>query len=161
MIGRGAYMKDQRPGNRALIVSLALAALALAQVPALASPERSPAPQAGPAAVDPNRWLGIDVQLPALDMAVDRTDCQTWIDIQNAGDDAAKALLLVWGDSGSCTSPAAGPIDVECTGLIRPGASWRVPPGQIPAGSRRFGPETTSSTSTCWSCAIRNGQNAH
>jgi hypothetical protein len=77
-------------------------------------------------------WPGLRVQLPALDTV----DCETWLQVQNTGDDFTKALLVIWGDPGSCEPQAAGPIKAECTGLLRPGSAWTWKGTMLPSGAK-------------------------
>ncbi|MCB9177357.1 MAG: DUF11 domain-containing protein [Caldilineae bacterium] len=63
-------------------------------------------------------------------------DCEAWLQVQNVGDYDTKALLVVWGDPGFCPPQAAGPLKVECTGLLRPGSAWSFAMGQLPTGAR-------------------------
>jgi hypothetical protein len=70
------------------------------------------------------------LQLPALDNA----ECETWIQVQNVGEKPTKALLVFWGDPGFCPPQAAGPLKVECSGLLRPGSAWSFAPTLLPDG---------------------------
>ncbi|MFQ5459814.1 MAG: hypothetical protein ACE5EL_03380, partial [Anaerolineae bacterium] len=76
---------------------------------------------------------GVDfrLQLPALQAA----ECQTWIQVQNVGDEGTKALLVFWGDPSFCPPQSAGPLKVECSGLLRPGAAWSFAAAQVPVGA--------------------------
>jgi hypothetical protein len=77
---------------------------------------------------------GVDwrLQLPVLNQG----ECEAWIQVQNVGDRATKAVLVVWGEAGFCPPQAAGPLKVECSGLLRPGSSWSFATAQIPAGAQ-------------------------
>jgi len=77
---------------------------------------------------------GVDfrLQLPVIG----GENCKTWVQVQNVGDLDTKALFVVWGEPGACPPQAAGPLKVECTGLLRPGAAWSFADGwQLPAGA--------------------------
>jgi len=77
---------------------------------------------------------GVDfrLQLPVIDQDM----CQTWIQVQNVGNLDTKALIIAWGEPGFCPPQAAGPLKVECTGLLRPGSAWSFAAGQIPVGAK-------------------------
>ena len=40
------------------------------------------------------------------------------------------------GFGGACPPQAAGPLKIECGGLLRPGSAWSFAAGQIPAGAK-------------------------
>ncbi len=86
--------------------------------------------------VDPNRQLSGQVHLPILDFQGQDDVCRTWIEIQQLGCDPAKAVLVTWGAPGFCPPQAAGPLKVECTGMLVPGASWVMQGAQIPTGAK-------------------------
>ncbi|MFQ5859623.1 MAG: hypothetical protein ACE5LU_28835, partial [Anaerolineae bacterium] len=77
---------------------------------------------------------GVDwrLQLPALNT----DECDTWIQIQNVGNEFTKALLVVWGEYGFCPPQSFGPLKVECTGLLRPGSAWTFTNPYLPPGAR-------------------------
>ncbi len=77
---------------------------------------------------------GVDwrLQLPALNT----DECDTWIQVQNVGDKDTQALLVLWGDPGFCPPQAAGPLKIECTGLLRPGSAWTLTNPLLPAGAK-------------------------
>ena len=54
-------------------------------------------------------------------------ECDAWVAVQNVGDSDAKAVALIWGPAASDETVCAGPVAVECTGLLRPGRSWHLP----------------------------------
>ncbi|MCE7937263.1 hypothetical protein DCC79_03550 [bacterium] len=70
--------------------------------------------------------------LPALNPDT----CDTWLQVQNVGDAPTKALVLLWGLPGACPPQAAGPLKLECTGLLRPGSAWSFPSDRVPPGTR-------------------------
>ncbi len=76
---------------------------------------------------------GLRIQLPVLDTI----NCETWVQVQNTSDrNWTKAITLIWGPPSSCAPQSAGPIKVECSGLIAPGSSWSYKGSLMPAGSR-------------------------
>ena len=89
-----------------------------------------------PPTVDPNRQLGMQVHLPILNYIGNDDRCNTWIEVQNVGPEPVKAVLVTWGEPGFCPPQAAGPLKVECTGLLKPGATWNLAEDQIPTGSK-------------------------
>ncbi len=62
--------------------------------------------------------------------------CESWVQVQNVGQQPTKAMIVVWGAAGACPPQAAGPLKVECSGLLRPGSSWSFAPGMLPQGAR-------------------------
>ncbi len=77
--------------------------------------------------------VGVDfrLQLPILGGET----CETWIQVQNVGDRDTIPVLVVWGEAGFCPPQAAGPLKVECSGLLRPGSAWSFANSQIPPGA--------------------------
>ncbi|MEO8084914.1 MAG: hypothetical protein ABI780_13910, partial [Ardenticatenales bacterium] len=77
---------------------------------------------------------GVDwrIQLPILG----GTTCQTLIQVQNLGDHDTKVVLVAWGDESFCPPQAAGPLKVECGGLLRPGSAWTFTASQLPSAAR-------------------------
>ena len=86
--------------------------------------------------VDPNRQLGMQVHLPILNYLGNDDLCETWIEVQAIGASPMKAVLVTWGEPGFCPPQAAGPLKVECTGLLMPGSTWNLLADQIPSGSK-------------------------
>ena len=86
--------------------------------------------------VSPNAQLGCQVHLPILNFLGQDDLCESWIEVQYLGCDFAKASLVTWGEPGFCPPQAAGPLKVECTGLLKPGATWNLLGAQIPNGSK-------------------------
>ncbi|MBK8538428.1 MAG: DUF11 domain-containing protein [Ardenticatenia bacterium] len=70
------------------------------------------------------------IELPALDTDV----CETWLQVQNVGRRPSVGLLVAWGEPGFCPPQAAGPLKVECTGLLKPGSAWTWVNSQLPPG---------------------------
>ncbi|MCB0215685.1 MAG: hypothetical protein KDH92_03540, partial [Chloroflexi bacterium] len=89
-----------------------------------------------PRRVDPNAQLGRQVHLPILDFLGQDDVCRTWIEVQVIGCDPSKAVLVTWGEPGFCPPQAAGPLKVECTGLLAPGSAWNLAGAQIPSGAK-------------------------
>jgi len=80
--------------------------------------------------------LGKQVHLPILNFLGNDDACTTWIEVQAVGPLPVKAVLVTWGEPGFCPPQAAGPLKVECTGLLRPGSTWNLMEDQIPTGSK-------------------------
>ncbi|MEO8084635.1 MAG: hypothetical protein ABI780_12505, partial [Ardenticatenales bacterium] len=76
---------------------------------------------------------GVDwrLQLPILA----NEGCSATVEVQNVGSHETKAMMVVWGQPGACPPQAAGPLKIECTGLIAPGSSWHLRGDQMPAGA--------------------------
>jgi uncharacterized repeat protein (TIGR01451 family) len=72
------------------------------------------------------------LQLPALN----NEECDTWIQVQNVGRRPGRALLVLWGEAGACPPQAAGPLKMECTGLLKPGSAWTFDTSRLPPGIR-------------------------
>ena len=66
------------------------------------------------------------VFLPVLDYQGQDDVCQTIVEVTNASDGPGKALLVVYGQPGFCPPQCVGPEGVFCSGLLAPGASWRL-----------------------------------
>jgi len=86
--------------------------------------------------VDPNRQLGAQVHLPILNFQGQDDVCTSWIELQLLGCDPSKAVLITWAAPGFCPPQAAGPLKVECTGMLVPGSAWNLFDAQIPTGSK-------------------------
>ncbi len=71
-----------------------------------------------------------------LQQVTPATACESWVQVQNVGKQPTKAMIVVWGPAGACPPQAAGPLKVECSGLLRPGSSWSFAPGMLPQGAR-------------------------
>ena len=75
------------------------------------------------------------MHLPVLTWFGEEEDaCDVVLNVQNAGDDVTKVMLLMWDAPGG-----DGPFHVECSGPIPPGSAWsfRGPgaPGTVPSGA--------------------------
>lgn len=98
-------------------------------------PTTTPEPTPYPASPDrPN--IGAQVHLPVLGYQGNDDVCSAWVEAQNVGDRPAKALLIVWGAPGFCPPQCAGPLKVECSGLLRPGSAWNFMGAQLPSGAK-------------------------
>ncbi len=76
------------------------------------------------------------VWIPGLALAVGEASCLLAMNVQNLGHEPAKVVLISWGEAGACPPQANGPLKVECTGMIRPGGTWRLASAQIPVGTQ-------------------------
>jgi len=72
------------------------------------------------------------LQLPVLN----NTECRTWLQVQNIGEKVIQGMVVIWGDPGACPPQAAGPLKLECTGLLSPGSAWSMASTMLPPGSR-------------------------
>jgi uncharacterized repeat protein (TIGR01451 family) len=79
----------------------------------------------------PCAGVDIRIQLPVIN----NSECETWVQVQNVGDEPSIPLLVAWGQAGFCPPQAAGPLKSECGGLLRPGSAWSFAGGQIPQGA--------------------------
>ncbi|MEO8084667.1 MAG: hypothetical protein ABI780_12665 [Ardenticatenales bacterium] len=61
--------------------------------------------------------------LPALDAVQPAPGCLPRVVVQNVGDEAGRAAIVVLGNSDACDE-AHGPLRVECSGVIKPGSTW-------------------------------------
>ena len=86
--------------------------------------------------VNPNAQLSGQVHLPILDFIGQDDVCSSWVEVQNIGCEYAMAAMIVWGEPGFCPPQSAGPLKVECTGLLRPGSTWNLTGAQVPTGSK-------------------------
>lgn len=98
-----------------------------------ARPEVAAAPLA-PDQAGVARMAAAQVWLPA--MGASRAGCTGNLVIQALSPKAQTAVLVTWGESGLCPPSAAGPLRVECSGLLFPGSSWIMQGSQLAAGSR-------------------------
>jgi hypothetical protein len=142
--------------RRRRLRDLAVVALGLIGVAAVAIPVRRTTAQTPPpatvaptalatagAGVEPPQRVRAalgQVHLPVLGRVENAPDvCETFITVQNAGSELSRAVLITWGDPSACPPDCAGPLTVECTGLLRPGAGWTLLGAQIPGGTWHFG----------------------
>jgi hypothetical protein len=79
------------------------------------------------------------VLLPVIGQVGDDDLCSAWIALQNVGGEATKAVVLYWGPAepgATACEQAPGPVKVECSGLIRPGATWNLMGDQVATNAR-------------------------
>jgi len=80
------------------------------------------------------RMAAAQVWLPA--MGASRAGCTGHLVIQALSPRGQRAVLVTWGESSLCPPNAAGPLHIECTGLLFPGSSWIMQGSQLAAGNR-------------------------
>ena len=80
--------------------------------------------------------VGALTALPILRFIGNDAVCDPWVEVQNVGDRPAKAIMLVWGAPSLCPPQCAGPLKVECSGLLQPGSAWHFVGGQVPYGAK-------------------------
>jgi len=74
--------------------------------------------------------------LPILNYLGNDEVCQSWIEVQNVGSTFTRVALMTWGEPGFCPPQCAGPLKVECSGLLKAGATWNFLGAQVPTGSK-------------------------
>ncbi len=89
---------------------------------------------AQPVHADPSP--GRQVHLPVLSFMGQDDVCRSWIEAQNVGSEPSKAIMITWGEPGFCPPQCAGPLKVECSGLLRPGSAWNFLGAQVPTGAK-------------------------
>ncbi len=62
--------------------------------------------------------------------------CMAAVHLINLGGDPSKVVLMTWGEPGFCPPESAGPLKVECSGLVGQGASWSFGGATLPTGSQ-------------------------
>ena len=107
----------------ALVVLIALASF-------LATPAHAQGrvPDAGPAAAQ--------AALPVLNYLANDEVCQSWVEVQNVGSTFTRVALMAWGAPGFCPPQCAGPLKVECSGLMKAGTTWNFLGAQVPTGTK-------------------------
>ncbi len=80
--------------------------------------------------------IGAYAALPILGYLGQDQVCSAWIEAQNVGDRPAKVLVLAWGAPGFCPPQCAGPLKVECSGLLAPGSTWNFLGAQLPSSAK-------------------------
>lgn len=80
--------------------------------------------------------LGQQTHLPILSYEANDSVCSAIIEVQNVGAWDSKALLVVWAAPGACPPQCAGPLKVECSGLLRPGSAWNFLGAQLPGRAK-------------------------
>ncbi len=62
--------------------------------------------------------------------------CTAAVTVQNVGAEPSKATIITWdAEPDACPPQCRGPLKVECSGLIMPGAVWTFARGQLPTRS--------------------------
>jgi len=128
-----------RPARASIRLAGAGTVLAVALIVALASRAHAQRPPIGgghSSGVDPNSQLDSQVHVPILSFLGQDEVCTAWVQVQNVSCEYVKAAMVVWGEPGFCPPQAAGPLKVECTGLLRPGSTWNMLGSQVPTGSK-------------------------
>ena len=74
--------------------------------------------------------------LPILNYLGNDEVCDTWVTAQNVGANFTAVSLVLFGAPGFCAPQAAGPLKIECSGILKPGSSWNFLGAQIPAGAK-------------------------
>jgi hypothetical protein len=74
--------------------------------------------------------------LPILNFLGNDEVCNSWVEVQNVGSTFTRVAMMVWGEPGFCAPQCAGPLKVECTGLLKPGATWNFLGAQVPTGAK-------------------------
>lgn len=91
-------------------------------------------PGARPVTAQEQRPAGF-LALPLLSHLGDSSACRALVGLQNLGDEAAQAVVVIW--EGQLPGlPCAGPMQVQCSGLLAPGATWALQGAQLPGFSR-------------------------
>ena len=120
---------SRRSTDRGLLLAAALLLLAiLAGLAPRAAGAQTPEPGLADRQADAQLFLPV--------MPPDSAGCTPQLAVQNLGVETSKAVLVTWGEPGFCSPQAAGPLKVECSGLLAPGTAWTFSARQLPAGSR-------------------------
>jgi hypothetical protein len=77
-----------------------------------------------------------EAAIPILNYLANDDVCQSWVEVQNVGTELTAVSLVVFGEPGFCPAQAAGPLKIECSGLLKPGSSWMFLGDQMPTGSK-------------------------
>jgi uncharacterized repeat protein (TIGR01451 family) len=88
-----------------------------------------------PAAVA-GQQLAAQAFVPVLNYVGQDEVCDTIIEVQNVGTTFSKAVMVVFGAPGLCPPQCSGPLKVECSGLLKPGAAWKFLGSQVPGGAK-------------------------
>lgn len=91
---------------------------------------RAQTPEPGLADRQADAHLFLPVMVPESD------NCLPELAVQNLGQEPSKVVLVTWDAQGPCAPQAAGPLKVECSGLLAAGTSWIFGRAQLPNGSR-------------------------
>jgi hypothetical protein len=115
-----------------LVLAAAFLAIGAHQASAQVPPAQPPAQQAIPSQAAANAQAAI----PILNYLGNDEVCRSWIEVQNIGTLHTAVSLVTWGEPGFCPAQAAGPLKVECSGVLKPGSTWNFLDAQIPVGSK-------------------------
>ena len=122
----------------ALLLALLLVFVGLAATVTTAAAQTPPnppnPPPRGPIANE--RATFTQAALPILNYLGNDDACASFIEVQNVGTDITAISLVVWGEPGFCPAQAAGPLKIECSGLLAPGSTWNFLDGQVPTGAK-------------------------
>ncbi len=103
-------------------------------------PTAEPLPPLPPPTIPPPPCVeippGRQIHLPILHDIGSENTCASVVEVQNVGAWPSKAILLVWGSPSACPPQCAGPLKVECSGLLAPGAAWHFLDAQLPRRAR-------------------------
>jgi len=103
--------------------------------PSSPSAPPGPLPPAEPAIARPEA-ASAQAFIPILNYLANDEVCDTWIEAQNVGADFTALALVAFGAPGFCAPQAAGPLKVECSGILKPGSAWNFLGSQVPTGSK-------------------------
>ncbi len=117
----------RRIGGLTMVVLLALAGWLGAGRVALAQ-SQGKVPETRPAM--------LQSALPILNFLGNDEVCASWVEVQNVGSTFTRVAMMVWGEPGFCPPQAAGPLKVECSGLVKGGATWNFLGAQVPTGGK-------------------------
>jgi hypothetical protein len=74
--------------------------------------------------------------IPVLNFLANNDVCDSWVEAQNVGNNFTRIALVAWGEPAFCPPQCAGPLKVECSGLLKPGSAWNFYGAQIPSGTK-------------------------
>jgi len=115
-----------------LVLALAFLGLSASHAFAQVPPAQPPAQEAIPSQAAAQAQAAV----PILNYLANDDVCESWIEVQNVGTQDTAVALVTWGEPGFCPAQAAGPLKVECTGVLKPGSTWIMRDAQIPTGSK-------------------------
>ena len=95
--------------------------------------------------------------LPILNFQGQDDVCATVIEVQVLGPEFAKAVLVTWGEPGFCPPQCAGPLKVECTGLLKPGSACATGCSGFSSGSKRAASEGAKGSGGGTGNAVKQG----
>jgi hypothetical protein len=122
---RSILQPRRRPAPGLLLLTLLIALAGIAARAVLAQ-----TPEPGPADRQADAHLFLPVMVP------ESASCLPELAVQSLGQEPSKVVLVTWEAQGACAPRAAGPLKVECSGLMAPGSAWTFGQAQLPNGSR-------------------------